>query len=283
MTRSLLAALATAMLFSGGAHAERIVISSGLSSGYYHEVADRLSTVLLIEYQTTADVVASNGSLENLGHLTDPNSEVNLALVQSDALHVYSRKRPDLADELVFLTDIGRECAFIVSSAHGSIRTLADLRSKKATLAIPTEQSGARVTFAAMKHFDPALRQTTVTSLGALESLLAIKTGRIDAALFVQRPRAVPPIEIVLENQDTYRFASVPSDSLPKAKLQDDRPVYSFETVKVGFGRNFSASVETICTRGLLIGSRTKLSEASRELIARALISSGRYVLPGTR
>ena len=278
-----LALLALSMLVPAFARASDLVIGSGSEQGYYHEVATRLATVLRSEYETVTEVVPSNGSLENLKNLVDPASSVSLGLVQADALRFYLRNRKDATQKLEVLTSIGRECAFLVAGRQGRVREFADLKSPKILLALPAEQSGARVTFASMKNLDPALGKAGLLGLTALEALLGIKSGAVDAALFVQRPRAVPPLEIVLENQDLYQFVSIPAGEVPNAKLPDGSPVYTFGNVKLGFGKNFSASVDTVCTRGLLIGSKSKLSVPNRDLVARALVASGRYILPGTR
>jgi TRAP-type uncharacterized transport system substrate-binding protein len=265
------------------AEAELLVISSGFGDGYYHEVATRLATVLRTQYETVAEVHESNGSLENLGRLMDPAAPVSLALVQADALAFYTHKQPRAATELEVLSDIGRECAFLVAAHGGSVSSFGDLRNPETTLALPIEQSGARVTFAAMKELDAGLRRAQLVKFPGIEALLHLQSGIVDAVLFVQRPRAVPPIEIVLENQNVYRFISIPPTDLPNTVLSNGDPAYTYESVELGFARNFSAKVDTVCTRGLLVGSLAKLTPAARDTISRALVGSGRYILPGAR
>ena len=58
---------------------------------------------------------------------------------------------------------------------------------------------------------------------------------------------------------------------------------YSFENVVVGFGRNYQASVETICTRALVLASRQKLSDEDLDVIGKAVLTSRRYVMPASR
>lgn len=288
LTLPLIALLSLLVATSQATAAGGIVISSGSEAGYYDAVAGRLLVVLDREPGVPPEMHNSEGSLQNLERLFDPASPVNVGLTQSDALKSYLDAHAGAsADDLAFLADIGRECAFVVTSTEGGVQSMGELKAGDGhRIAIPTEQSGAGATFEVLQGLDPAFERMQVVRIRSLEALLQLRSGgsrNVDAAFFVQRPRAVPPIEIVLENQKTFRFVPIRKDDVPGTTLPDGRPVYRFETVKLGFGKDFSATVDTMCTHGLLVGSKSKLSGEQIDTLMRALASSGSYILPGRR
>ena len=100
--------------------------------------------------------------------------------------------------------------------------------------------------------------------------------------MLVQRPRITsPPLEAVLDNLDTYRIVPIRSEDLENAALPGGRAVYTFETVKVGFGRDHSVSFDTICTPGLLIAVKPKLGEKTLNELAKVILSSASDIMPG--
>jgi hypothetical protein len=119
-----------------------------------------------------------------------------------------------------------------------------------------------------------------------MEALLQIKAGgefaTLDAAMLVQRPRITsPPLEALLDNLDTYRMVPIRSADLENATLPGGRAVYTFETVKIGFGRDHSVNFETICTPGLLIAAKPKLGEKTLNELANVILSSADDIMPG--
>ena len=105
----------------------------------------------------------------------------------------------------------------------------------------------------------------------------------IVAAMMVQRPRTLSaPIEIVLDRSDDYEIVPIREGDIDPASLGGGRPVYTFEKVSVGFGRDFRASFDTICTRGLLIAAKAKVSDDQLKLLKEAMATSRGYIAPGT-
>jgi hypothetical protein len=275
-------------LIGAPAGGQAIVISSGQDGGYYDSVGSRLRTVLSTELSTVAELRASEGSLDNLSALDDPSSPVTVGFAQADALRAYLDAHPGFATQVEILGDLGRECAFLVTRKRGGIPNAAALKAGTGgALAVGQEQSGAALTYEYMSGLDNGFRNTPVVRLGMLEALLQLKVpgdlSNVGAVMFVQRPKAVPPLEVVLENQDVYRFVPITAADVPAGKLPGERPVYTFGKVQVGFGTDFSTEVETLCTRGLLLASKQKLSAEQLAVLSEALLNWGGYVIPGRR
>jgi TRAP-type uncharacterized transport system substrate-binding protein len=276
------------LLLPAAASAEGILISSGAKGGYYHNVGRGLRVVLERKHDVVANLVPSHGSIQNLEALDDPNNPVNVALVQADALDHYLAEHPEFAGEYTLVTDAGRECAFVVTTRAGKIGSLADLAAPgERKIAVGEPGSGPAVTWAALSRLSPELQRAKPIQLGMIEALLALagdpKEGPV-AALAVQRPLAgTSPLEIVVDNQEAFRIVPIRKDDLGEIPKAGDAPVYSFEKVRLGFGRDYKLDVETLCTRALVLAARGKLSAEELEAVGKAMLGSRRFIIPGGR
>lgn len=283
----MLAVLASLMLLTGtiGRAAEpALVISTGKSGGGYNAIGERLKTVMA-EQNITAQVLPSVGSLENLERLDDPANPVNVGLTQADALKYYLGQHPKFADKLFMLGEIGKECVFIATGKDSGISSDADLQKKQGNLiAIRDPNSGTAVTYLYMTQLEPQFKNTAVTFVDTMEALLALKTGgaqnKIKAVMFVQRPEAKSSdMQVILDDPKDFRFIPVTDWDL-NDKLPDGSAVYTFEKVTVQEKKwGFDTKVETICTRGLLIGNKEKLSADLRDRLAKVMLLSASRVL----
>jgi len=283
----LLAFLATLVLGIGivaRAAEPALVISTGKSGGGYSAIGERLKTVMT-EQGVAVQVLPSVGSLENLERLDDPASPVNLGLTQADALKYYLGQHPKFADKLFMLGEIGDECVFIATGKDSGIASDADLQKKQGNLiAIRDPNSGTAVTYLYMIQLEPQFKNTAVAFVDTMEALLALKAGgsqnKIKAVMFVQRPEArSPEMQVILDDPKDFRFISVTDWDL-NDKLPDGSAVYTFEKVTVQEKKwGFDTKVETICTRGLLIGNKEKLGADLRDRLAKVMLLSASRVL----
>jgi len=283
----LLAFLATLVLGIGivaRAAEPALVISTGKSGGGYSAIGERLKTVMT-EQGVAVQVLPSVGSLENLERLDDPASPVNLGLTQADALKYYLGQHPKFADKLFMLGEIGDECVFIATCKDSGIASDADLQKKQGNLiAIRDPNSGTAVTYLYMIQLEPQFKNTAVAFVDTMEALLALKAGgsqnKIKAVMFVQRPEArSPEMQVILDDPKDFRFISVTDWDL-NDKLPDGSAVYTFEKVTVQEKKwGFDTKVETICTRGLLIGNKEKLGAGLRDRLAKVMLLSASRVL----
>jgi hypothetical protein len=268
---------------------DAVVISTGREGGSYYFIGSRLRDVMMSQHQTVVELLPSRGSLENLIRLDDPSSNVSLALTQADALAAYLEKKPEFGDRFVVLGDIGKECAILVTGAHGSLVTAQDLKSSKGTeISVDTEHSGAALTLRQMAQLDPGFATLTPVDVDIMQALLQIKVAsphsKLRALLMVQRPSAAPePLRILLDNPESYRIVPILETDVGNVALPDGSPVYTYERVAVGgHERPNSIEVDTLCTRGLLLASTSKLSRETRSRLSRMMLESGDAVIGKT-
>jgi TRAP-type uncharacterized transport system substrate-binding protein len=287
--RVLRAAIASCVLLAfapaAETRAEEIVVSSGKPGGYYASVAGRMRYVLGSELDQLIDLRSSEGSLENLGRLDDDSSPVNIALTQADALAHYLRSHPAFEKKYVVLVDLGRECAFLVAPRKDGITKASDLHvARGQSVAVGDTLSGAAVTYEHLSHLDTRFRNTPAKNISIIEAMLDLKTSprrlNVAAAMVVQRPLVISaPVEIAMDNRDLYRFVPIREEDVqgdPAAKSK-----YAFETIDLGFGRDYKVSLETICTQGLILGAKGKFSKPMLAKIAQLILDSRRYIMPG--
>jgi hypothetical protein len=289
MARATLALVLSAIVLAPAASAgavdpDLIVISTGAEGGSYFYIGRRLSTELVVTYNQKVQVMTSEGSLDNLSRLDDPESAVNVALTQGDALRAYLERNPSFASEFIVLGDVGRECAFIVTNRDRGPASAADLKQEGAgQISVGDPGSGAALTFETMKSLAPAFAASEAVNVPLTEALLQVKVGSayspLRAAMLVQRPKRIsPPVETVLGAPEAFRLVPIGSSDLPNAKLPDGRDVYSFERVSLGGERKGHQEVDTLCTRGLLLGAGDKLSKESRTRLSEILLQSGERI-----
>ncbi len=254
-------ALGATVLLASAAQAQVFFVSSGEPGGYYHGVAGRLVSVLDQE-GLKGERVSSEGSLQNLARLHDAASPVNVALAQADALRKYLDENPGFAQKMLVIDDVGRECVVLITPKNGGIESAADLKKEPGKkLSISGPESGPAVTFQLMTQLEPAFGNTSVVYQDPMEALLQLRMPAapvpLAALMLVQRPRSPSSaMEIVIAQLDEYKIAPVRPGELETSRLPNEQPVYTFETVTSGFGRDHTVSYETICTRGLLVGSK---------------------------
>lgn len=280
--------LAIALAFAGVVRAEEpdLVVSTGAKRGSYHGIGERLETHLRLENSVDVRVLESAGSMENLARLADPGSPVGVGLAQADALHQYLERNPDFQEKLLVLGDLGRECAFVVAGSNGAIETIADFQKEGGTqISLVDENSGAAVTWANLARLEPALANTEVVYVDVMEALLTIKEDAgltpLEAVMLVQRPlRRSRPLEVAFKDPQAYRFVPIDGVKVSNATLPDGTEVYTFDEVAIGGkDRRGATKVETLCTRGLMLGNKDKLSKERRGQLATAMLEQGSGII----
>ena len=265
------------LIFTLSATAADFVVSTGKEGGGYNTIGNRLQT-MLAEQQLSTEVITSAGSLENLQRLDDADSPVNIGLSQADALKNYLLNNPEFADKFMVLGEIGKECVFIITGKDSDIEDDGDLQKKKGNLiAIQSPSSGVAVTYEYMTTLEPKFKNTAPAFVDSMEALLQIKSGgtnsKIKAAMLVQRPSAKSPeMQVVLENPKLFRLIPVTDWDL-NDKLPDGSAVYSFEEVTVAEKKwGFDKTVDTICTRGLILAAKDKMSADQRSRLVKMML-----------
>ncbi len=262
-----------------------IVVSTGKSGGGYYTVGERLKSVMA-EQDQAVQVLTSAGSLENLNRLDDLKNPVSVGLTQADALKYYLKDHPAFADQMINLGEIGKECVFIVTGKDSDIRGDGDLQEAKGRLiAVQSPNGGAAVTWEYMTLLEPKFKNTAAAFVDGAEALLQIKNNskasKIQAVMVVQKPMAKSTeLQVALDNPKDFRLIPVKDWSL-NDKLPDGNAVYTFETVTVAEkkGWSFDTKVDTICTRGLMVANKAKLTADQRTRLSKVmLLAAGRIV-----
>ena len=257
----------------GAAPGSEVVFSAGRKGGGYWNIADRFQSVSA-ESGLKVKILESVGSIENLERLADPNSPVNLTLSQADALMRYVGEHPDFSGRFRILESIGLECVFIIADAKGDLKSDQDLQDPKGhRIAIPGKQSGVAVTFDYMRKLVPGLENTEPVYTDTLEAMKKIRAGdsdAVDAVMLVQRPM-LRKTEIHLAVSKPSVFHMVPvEDRHLLDKLPNGEEVYEFLDVPLIPGPSLSGkSVPTVCTKGLLLASGSKLDQETGKKLKR--------------
>jgi hypothetical protein len=285
--RAVLVAAACLLLPSASlAQSWDAAISTGHKGGSYFYIGKRLQTTMQIKYDLRINVETSSGSIQNLARLADPSSEFGLALTQTDALNQFLKSNAKFANEFIVLGDAGRECVVLITGKKSGISSFADLKKNAGgEISIDDPGSGASATFAYLQAMDPEFAKTTPVYVDTIEALLQIKVAGqytdLKAAMLVQRPSTrSPPVTVLLENPNDYRLLPISKTDVENSKLPDGSVVYSFEKVNIGNTKGPGAlNVDTICTRGLLLASKRKLSREVRSMLSAVMLESSASVI----
>ncbi len=261
-----------------------IVISTGKNGGGYYTIGERLKTVMA-EQDQPVQVLTSVGSLENLERLDDLKSPVSVGLTQADALKYYLKDHPAFAEQMINLGEIGKECVFIVTGKESGIQDDGDLqRAGKKLIAVQSPQSGVAVTWEYMTLLEPKFKNTAPAFIDGAEALLQMKSNGkaspVQAAMVVQRPMAKSTeMQVVLENPKDFRLVPVKDWDL-NDQLPDGSAVYTFENVTVAEKKwGFNTTVDTICTRGLIVANKAKLTADQRTRLSKVMLLAASRII----
>lgn len=252
------------------------VISAGREGLGYWGVATRLQTVAR-ESMLPVEVRESVGSTENLQRLADPDSSVSLALTQSDALHAFLDAHPGSLVDIEIFESIGKECVFVIADKGSNIHSDEDLREPNSgnLLAIQSTSSGSAITFDVMRKLDPGFGNTEVVYMDTQAAMDNMGTGTpntVDAVMLVHRPKVhSTELQRALKNPDRFQLVSFNSSGI-RGKLPNGDPIYTpLDVPLIRSGWNTERSLHTICVKGLLVGSRSKLSPKARDKLMRII------------
>ncbi|MGA2550983.1 MAG: TAXI family TRAP transporter solute-binding subunit [Burkholderiaceae bacterium] len=156
-----------------------LTISAGRPGGGYWAAAQRYRQLLAKE-GITLDVRESSGSIENLARLKDPQSGVNIALVQSG-----TRTDDDPDDPIVrSAASIYYEPVLVFHKLPGTITRLSQLRGKR--IAVGDPGSGMFATATELFGANGLNRDnTTFLSMSAEDGVSAVQQGHADAVFLV--------------------------------------------------------------------------------------------------
>ncbi len=229
--------------------AQAATITTGGKQGNYFKVGVNLAKMI------GGEVVASNGSIENLDRLT--KGEADIGFVQADALAYYADKHPEAKNQIESIGPLYEECTFIVvnASSKSKIKNEDDLQSTKGTIAVGAEGSGSAVTWDYMRKLEPGYAKARVVFEGGIRTLGKIASapdGEVNAMLFTIKPDPTNKMfQTVAQNKD-LKFIDVDDSDLNDKFPMTGKPIYNFRTVPVT-GGIFKSKVTTPCMEALVV------------------------------
>jgi hypothetical protein len=265
-----------------------VTIATGTPGRAYHGIGERLREVGR-ERQLYVRVVATDGSLDNLRRLADPADPIDLALVQSDALYAFTQEHPGFGGRVKILESIGPECVFAVAATDGPIESFEDWqRAEAPKVALPAPDSGVAVTHAVMATLIPQLADDRRVYLDAGAAVAALhgpdQGARVDVVFTVHRAKfRGPELAAVLERPARYRVIPI-RDRRLRLELPDGTAVYRL--VHLPLVRGSAAgelSVDTLCTKGLLVSAIHKLDAAAAAKLQRVIDYDWMRIYPEPR
>ena len=169
--------------FLQAAPPRQIVLASGPEFGVYHAYATRYKEILRREGVAVQERL-TNGAAENLRLLADPTSGVEVAFMQGGVAS------SPAADDVVMLATLYYEPLWIFYRDAATLTKINELHGKR--MAVGVKGSGTYalasqiLSINGLTLADGIGRDNTdIVSLGGSEALDALKTGNVDAAMFV--------------------------------------------------------------------------------------------------
>ncbi|BBI61610.1 hypothetical protein HSBAA_29160 [Vreelandella sulfidaeris] len=166
-----------ALAASLSAHAEPLVISSGVAGGTYHNVFGANLSKILHEQRVENNLVASRGSVENLDRLGA--GEVDVGFTQADALAAWLNHNPGAAVETIGA--LGQECVYIATAVDGPIDDEDDLGKEGVKIAVGEQGTGSAETWDYLRTLESDYMKASTFYQGGIRTLAQVKTGQMDA------------------------------------------------------------------------------------------------------
>jgi hypothetical protein len=106
----------------------------------------------------------------------------------------------------------------------------------------------------------------------AMDQMGAESPDIVDAVMLVHRPKVhSPELQRALSNPDRFQLVSFDNADL-RGKQPNGDPIYApLDVPLIRSGWNTESRVQTNCVKGLLVGSRSKLSPDDRDRLMRII------------
>jgi TRAP transporter TAXI family solute receptor len=184
-------AFALALRFVQPAPPRTLVISTGSTDSGYYRAAQRYGEILA-RHGVRLEIRQSVGSLENVGRLMDPASDVDLGFVQAGTSFAAN------APELVSLGSLYYEPLWVFYRGN-PIHDLDGLRGKR--IATGPEESGSRALALQLLAMNAAvLPPTELVAIGGSEAVDMLLARQVDALLYVGPPDSPVVEQLVIAN-----------------------------------------------------------------------------------
>jgi TRAP transporter TAXI family solute receptor len=254
-------AICAAFWYMRPAPPNSITISSGPPGSMFRLNAEKYKKILA-HNGVKLNILASEGSLENLKRLTDPAMHVDVAFVQgglSDGKKI---------DNLASLGSVFHEPLFVFYRNPSPISLLSELQGKR--LAIGPEGSGTRAlvkTLLKSNDIEPG-GATSLLALGGENAAKALVDNKVDAVFLMGDSAAPQVIRSLLLNQD-IRLLNVAQAEAYVRRL----PYLSKLNLPMGafdFGKNVPSQDVTLIGPTVELVARDNLHPALSDMLIEA-------------
>lgn len=190
--------IAGIIAFIRSAPPSQVTLTSGPDGSSFHRIGLRYAKILA-KSGVKVNVLTSNGSLQNLERISDPKSNVELAIVQGGIIN-----ENDKLDELVSLGGISNQPILFFYRGGSVVERLSQMKGK--TIAIGLPGSGTRKL--ALKLLDlngikeKDLGATTLVEMDADDAAEALSQQKIDGAFIMSENASGEDVRKLLRSQE---------------------------------------------------------------------------------
>ena len=211
----------------------KISIASGAPGGMYFEVAGKLAKRLQTSSGREPNVIATNGSLENLRQLV--GSKVQLALMQESSVR---------ADQVAVVAPLFYEAVHILVPSDSEIEQIADLVGKR--IMMGTKDSGTYQTSTRLlKHFGITPENTSLVDSDWTHT---DRLAEADVVIAVTKERQQGIVNLLKDAR--YRLLSIDN----AASLAQQEPMFRlYEIPNEAYGTPSENHIFTLRTTALLV------------------------------
>jgi TRAP transporter TAXI family solute receptor len=239
----------------------QMIILSGPEKASYHQFVDDMITVLEQDSIRAFSNVATNGAAYNFNELTDPNTPIKMAMMQSDYLYYMqmldNKNNTTKTANIKVLMPLGNEEIHIVTREEDKLTSLEDLSKKR--IACGTESQGTYATAILIKDKSRVFWNTEVLHFDkALKDLMGYK---IDGFIMVG---SAPLPGLQFNPQSVVTKVSL----MNLENLNGWAEYYTPEVIKAGTYKWQANDVQTFSIKTVLVVNDSKLTAKDRELLA---------------
>lgn len=217
----------------------------------YYEVASEIKQVY-----PELDIISSGGSVESLNKLCSDSSEVNLAMVQYDALLIKQLIKPEIKQKIEIVLPLYREELHLITKSSNNIDSISDLEGK--IVAIGSASQGTNVT--AKLIISELGIECDEIEIAFKDAFAALLNDKVDAFFIV----GGAPLE---------NLASFPKEVNSLIKMIPvDRPelhdIYKPAIIKAGTYPWLQTDINTVYVQSYIVTNNTKETNIDEFLTA---------------
>lgn len=218
----------------------------------YHQIASEIQREL-----PELDILPSSGSVESLNKLMDDSSNINLAMVQYDALLKFQLLNSTIKDKVSIVLPMYEEEVHLITKSSSGINSANDLENRKVAIGSISQGTNISASLIISKLGIKKCEKIDITYRDAFAALL---DDKIDAFFFVGGAPIANLESFPQEIAAFIKLVPIKSD-----KLLD---IYKPSIIKSETYPWLKSDVETVSVRSYVVSYNSKTVDISRFLTA---------------